>query len=236
MTEGTNTYAPGTFATGTRLPLTQRESPQSVSVVTRQEMEDFNLTSIDDVMKHTPGVSTVTYDSERTVYYAHGFAIMNYQYDGVPVIRDSAYSAGHSLTDMVPDDRVEVLKGATGLLTDVGDPGATINHGQRGQRPGAAVPCRGAVGTGGIRLGPHQADSCLTTALHQRLAIRSRPARIPVAGAGPERPPEAAPGPRRTDPGPRSGNERSGPEAASFISAPRFQGLCAGVKLSSPAC
>lgn len=32
-------------------------------------MDDFNLNSIDDVMRHTPGVSVVTYDSERTEYY-----------------------------------------------------------------------------------------------------------------------------------------------------------------------
>lgn len=78
-------------------------------------------------MEHTPGVSIVTYDSERTEYYARGFAIQNFQYDGIPMMRDSAYSAGNTLSDMVMYDRVEVLKGATGLLTGAGTPGATIN-------------------------------------------------------------------------------------------------------------
>lgn len=127
ITEGTGSYATGAIATATRLVLTPRETPQSVSVVTRQEMDDFNLTSIDDVMKHTPGVSIVTYDSERTEYYARGFAIQNFQYDGIPMTRNSAYSAGNTLSDMAIYDRVEVLKGATGLLTGSGDPGATLN-------------------------------------------------------------------------------------------------------------
>ncbi|MBT3067663.1 TonB-dependent receptor [Rhodoferax sp. U11-2br] len=127
ITEGTGSYTPGAIATATRLVLTPRETPQSISVVTRQEMNDFNLTSIDAVMAHTPGVSIVTYDSERTEYYARGFAIQNFQYDGIPMQRDSSYSAGNTLTDMVIYDRVEVLKGATGLLTGSGDPGATIN-------------------------------------------------------------------------------------------------------------
>jgi outer membrane receptor for ferric coprogen and ferric-rhodotorulic acid len=65
ITEGTGSYAPGTIATATRLVLTPRETPQSISVVTRQEMDDFNLTSIDKVMGLTPGVSIVTNDSER---------------------------------------------------------------------------------------------------------------------------------------------------------------------------
>ncbi len=170
VTEGTNTYAPGTFATGTRLPLTQRESPQSVSVVTRQEMEDFNLTSIDDVMKHTAGVSTVTYDSERTVYFARGFAIQNYQYDGVPVTRNSAYSAGHSLTDMVPYDRVEVLKGATGLLTGVGDPGATINL----VRKKPTRELQGLVSAGIGRWNDYRLEADVSSKLNEQGNLRGR--------------------------------------------------------------
>ncbi len=127
ITEGSGSYTPGTIATATRLVLTPRETPQSISVITRQEMNDFALNSIDDVIRHTPGVSLVTYDSERTVYFSRGFAINNFQYDGIPMRRNSAYSAGNTLSDMAVYDRIEVLKGATGLLTGSGDPGATIN-------------------------------------------------------------------------------------------------------------
>jgi len=127
VTEYSGSYTPGTIATATRLVLSPRQTPQSISVITRQEMNDFGLNGIDDVMKVTPGISIVTYDSERTEYYARGFAVQNFQYDGIPMARDSAYSAGNTLSDMAIYDRVEVLKGATGLLTGMGDPGATIN-------------------------------------------------------------------------------------------------------------
>jgi outer membrane receptor for ferric coprogen and ferric-rhodotorulic acid len=127
ITENSGSYTPGTIATATRLVLSPRQTPQSISVITRQEMDDFNLTSIDEVMAHTPGVSITTFDTERTVYSARGFAINNFQYDGIPMQRDSAYSSGNTLSDMAIYDRIEVLKGATGLLTGAGDPGATIN-------------------------------------------------------------------------------------------------------------
>ncbi len=127
ITENTGSYTPGTIATATRITLTPRQTPQSISVITRQKMDDFALTNIDSVIKHTPGVSILTYDSERTEYYARGFAIQNFQYDGIPMTRNSAYSAGNTLTDMAIYDRVEVLKGANGLLTGVGTPGATLN-------------------------------------------------------------------------------------------------------------
>jgi outer membrane receptor for ferric coprogen and ferric-rhodotorulic acid len=127
ITEGSGSYTPGTIATATRLVLTPRETPQSISVVTRQVMDDFGLDSIDDVMRHTPGITVSTYDTERTNYYARGFSIQNFQYDGIPTLRDAQYSAGQTLSDMALYDRVEVLKGATGLLTGAGAPGGTIN-------------------------------------------------------------------------------------------------------------
>ncbi|MHC6225044.1 TonB-dependent siderophore receptor [Pseudomonas sp. X10] len=128
ITEDSRSYTPGTIATATRLVLTPRETPQSISVMTRQHMDDFGLNNIDDVMRHTPGITVAAYDTERTSYYARGFAINNFQYDGIPsTSRNVGYSAGNSLSDMAIYDRVEVLKGATGLLTGAGSLGATIN-------------------------------------------------------------------------------------------------------------
>ena len=127
ITEGSGSYTPGTIATATRMVLTPRETPQSITVITRQHMDDFGLNSIDEVMRHTPGITVSTFDSERTNYYARGFSVENFQYDGIPTLRNSAYSSGQTLSDMAIYDRVEILKGATGLLTGAGAPGATIN-------------------------------------------------------------------------------------------------------------
>ena len=128
VTEDTGSYTPGTIATSTRQVLTPKQTPQSVSVVTRQHMDDFGLNNVDDVMRHTPGITVSAFDTERTNYYARGFSINNFQYDGIPsTARNVAYSAGNTLSDMAIYDRVEVLKGATGLLTGAGSLGATIN-------------------------------------------------------------------------------------------------------------
>lgn len=128
VTEGTDSYTPGSIATATRLVLTPKETPQSVTVVTRKHMDDFGLNNVDDVMRHTPGITVSAFDSDRSNYYARGFSINNFQYDGIPsTARNVAYSAGNTLSDMAIYDRVEVLKGATGLLTGAGSLGATIN-------------------------------------------------------------------------------------------------------------
>ena len=170
ITEGSGLYTPGAIATATRLVLTPRETPQSVSVVTRQKMDDFQLNSIDEVMEHTPGVSVVTYDSERTVYYARGFAINNFQYDGIPMLRDSGYSAGNTLSDTSIYDRVEVLKGATGLLTGSGDPGATINLVRK--KPTREFQGHATLGAGSW--GSYRGELDLSSALNEAGSVRGR--------------------------------------------------------------
>ncbi len=128
ITEGTGSYTPGLIATATRLVLSPRQTPQSVTVVTRQHMDDFALDNVDDVMRHTPGITVSAYDSDRSNYYARGFSINNFQYDGIPsAVRNVGYSAGNTLSDMAIYDRIEVLKGSPGLLVGAGSLGATIN-------------------------------------------------------------------------------------------------------------
>src|SRR6218665_1239317 len=170
ITEGSGSYTPGSIATATRMVLTPRQTPQSITVITRQKMDDFNLTSIDQVMEHTPGVSIVTYASERTEYYSRGFAVQNFQYDGIPMTRDSSYSAGNTLSDMVIYDRVEVLKGATGLLTGSGTPGATINLIRK--KPTRSF--RGHATLGADNWGSYRAELDAGGALNDSGSIRAR--------------------------------------------------------------
>lgn len=127
-TENTGSYTTGETGAATKLPLSLRETPQSVSVVTRQLMDDQNLKTLDEVLNFTPGVTVNHRDSERFTFYSRGFAIQNYQYDGIPsqVVNESQQYTG-SLLDMAIYDHVEVLRGASGLMSGAGYPSATIN-------------------------------------------------------------------------------------------------------------
>ncbi|MHC8318543.1 TonB-dependent siderophore receptor [Pseudomonas sp. LB3P31] len=127
-TEDTGSYTTGATTTATKLPLTLRETPQSVTVVTRQQMDDRGAQSVGDVLRNTPGVTTQKYDSDRTEFSARGFAITNFQYDGVNQPYDGVYGENpNNSDDSAGLDRVEVIKGATGLMTGSGDPSATVN-------------------------------------------------------------------------------------------------------------
>lgn len=127
ITENTKSYTLGTIASATRLVLTPRETPQTVTVVTRQHMDDFNLTNVDEVLEHTPGITVVKLDNLRSEYYARGYQINNFQYDGIPIIADGVNYMGQTTSDMIQYDRLELIKGASGLTTGAGTPGATLN-------------------------------------------------------------------------------------------------------------
>lgn len=113
--------------TATGLGLAIDETPQSVSVMTAQRIKDQDLESINDVVLQTVGLSSNDIDNVRNGFYARGFEIDNYQIDGVPLSWSLAGDSGETIADVSMYERVEVVRGATGLLTGVGDPSASIN-------------------------------------------------------------------------------------------------------------
>ncbi|MBP5106297.1 TonB-dependent siderophore receptor [Pseudomonas protegens] len=127
VTEGSQSYTTGASASATGLNLSLRETPQTVTVITRQQMDDQGATSIADTLRRAPGVSVQNYDSERWEFSSRGLPITNFQYDGVNATYDGVYDYGTTSTDMATFDRVEIIKGATGLMTGSGDPSATVN-------------------------------------------------------------------------------------------------------------
>lgn len=126
-TEGSHSYTTGQTSTATKLPLSLRETPQSVTVITRQQMTDQGLGSIAQVMEQTPGITVMHDDSERYNFYSRGFTLDNFQYDGVPTSDFTTNTNGLGMRDMAIYDRVEVVRGATGLMSGVGSPSGAVN-------------------------------------------------------------------------------------------------------------
>ena len=145
-TEGTDSYTTGSMSTATKLPLTLRETPQAVTVITRQRMDDQAMTSINDVVRATPGLY-LDYSSGpgRQAYSARGFNIDNLMYDGIP----SGYNGVTvgAQPNLAMFDRVEIVRGATGLVTGAGNPSAAINLIRKRPLAEQKVTLTGAAGS-----------------------------------------------------------------------------------------
>ena len=77
-TEGTQSYTTGEMATATKLPLTMRETPQAVTVITRQRMDDQNLTTLSDVMDQTTGITMFQGSMSASRYLSRGFEVTSF--------------------------------------------------------------------------------------------------------------------------------------------------------------
>lgn len=125
ITEGTGSYTTGSTSSSTRLNLTPQETPQSVTVITRQRMEDQKLDDLADALRATTGISvqSLTVGADSPQILSRGSSINNFQIDGIP----TSSSMANYLQDMSIYDRVEVVRGATGIMSGLGKPSATIN-------------------------------------------------------------------------------------------------------------
>ena len=120
-------YSVKSTTAGTKMQMIQRDIPQSVSVVSEQRMQDQQLQTLGDVMNNTIGITSSQADSDRTSYFSRGFAIDNYMVDGIPTYFESRWNLGDALSDTALFERVEVVRGASGLMTGTGNPSASIN-------------------------------------------------------------------------------------------------------------
>jgi outer membrane receptor for ferric coprogen and ferric-rhodotorulic acid len=127
-----------------KLELSLRETPQSVSVVTRAIMDDFKLDNINQVLATTTGVTVEQVETSRTYYTARGFDIINFQYDGVGMPQVFGNVQGDLDTALY--ERIDVVRGANGLMTSTGNPSATINFIRK--RPTAALQASASLTLG----------------------------------------------------------------------------------------
>ncbi|MCP4988906.1 MAG: TonB-dependent siderophore receptor [Colwellia sp.] len=99
--------------------------PQSISVLDRDLLDSFGVENAADALKLAPGIHVQQVESSRTFFNARGNTITNFQFDGVPVHFDSFFS--EAAKDSVSFDRIEIVRGATGLLSGMGEPSAAVN-------------------------------------------------------------------------------------------------------------
>lgn len=127
-TENSGSYTTGAVTIG-KGEHSLKETPQSVTVMTRKMMDDQNLYTIDQVMEKTPGITVYDSTMGGKYFYSRGFRMSGqYQYDGVPLDMGNLYVQADSFSsDMAYYDRVEVLRGAAGMMKGSGGTAGGVN-------------------------------------------------------------------------------------------------------------
>lgn len=128
----------------TNLDLDIKETPQSISVVSKEQMEQFGTDSLNDALRLATGIQVEQVSTNLTHFLARGFEIKNTQIDGVGL--PNGWGVVTNAMDAFGFEKLEVIRGANGLLTGVGNASGTINYVRK-------RPTNQAQGQAGITFG-----------------------------------------------------------------------------------
>lgn len=145
-----------------------RELPNSVTVVTRQELDDRNVHTIEDALKNVTGVTVQRFDAvgNYSQFMARGFAADAYQLDGLTLQTD----VNGIYFDLAGYDRVEVQRGMASLFSGAGEPGITVNI----ARKRALATSKTDVGLSAGTWDAYRADLDVNRALNDAGTLRGR--------------------------------------------------------------
>jgi len=132
--DSSNSYTVSAMRSTTGLVLSPKEIPQSVSVITKKQLEDQGVTSLEGALQNATGVN-VFKSGGRTHFMSRGYFIEQLEEDGIATQIGSPGGFGlggpsgdpTSVTDIAMYDRIEVVRGAAGLTQANNEPGGTVN-------------------------------------------------------------------------------------------------------------
>jgi outer-membrane receptor for ferric coprogen and ferric-rhodotorulic acid len=117
-------------SSSTKTPLSIRETPQAISVITRESMDMRQVHDINSALELAAGVSTAgaafAGSNPRT---GEGFTLRGQTLDGDRDVRIDGFSsaADRNELDLAPFERVEAIKGPSSMLYGQGSLGGFIN-------------------------------------------------------------------------------------------------------------
>ncbi len=124
-------YVADLSSAGTKMDARLLETPQSVSVVTRQQMDDQATQNVRQALRYTPGL-TAEYRGaggsryDTVIYRGFGGGI-NYDYSYQDGMRLLGANYAIPQIDTYNLERIEVLRGPSSVLYGQGTPGGLVN-------------------------------------------------------------------------------------------------------------
>jgi len=165
-TEGTGSYTSPVVTWGGKTPVRLLEVPSSVSVITRQRIEDQNLVTVESALKEVTGVTVSPWDGATSQVRSRGYTLES-SYDGIPAY--GALSAFQQF-DLAIYDRVEVLRGPGGIFQGSSQPGGVANFVRKRGREAFG----GAVALSAGSWSNHRAELDMGGPLTAAATLRSR--------------------------------------------------------------
>lgn len=113
----------------TRMATPLREIPQTVSIVTREQIRLQNSTDLADVLNQAPGMTMSRGNSLVREFYSRGYLVDSLHVDGGAGLstRLNSVVLFMATPDLSEFDHVEILRGADALFSGNSNPGGTVS-------------------------------------------------------------------------------------------------------------
>jgi len=120
--KGETGYSRETTTTGTRIPTSRKNVPQTIDVVPKEIIEDRGAETVNEALETAPGVTQgAGFGNTFDEFFLRGFQLENLRKNGLKQVRDNGFA---SLDNV---ERVEVLKGPSSILFGQLEPGGVVN-------------------------------------------------------------------------------------------------------------
>lgn len=129
IVEGLNSYVVENATSSTKTDTPLIETPQSLSIVTRKQVQDQHAISLSEALRYTPGVQGEPngIDQRLTWLRMRGFdaTTTGLYRDGLQ-LRNPGFSIGYNI-EPYSSERIEIPRGPASVMFGAGNPGGLIN-------------------------------------------------------------------------------------------------------------
>lgn len=138
-------YVPTTNTSATKIAIPLIETPQSITVINRDQIDVLNVQNLSQAVRYTAGVAGENYGSDERYDWLtqRGFAPVEY-INGLQAPVNSNNNTG---LDLWGADSVEVLKGPSGVLYGQTPPGGLVNLTLRHPQAAFSAELQGQYGS-----------------------------------------------------------------------------------------
>lgn len=169
-TENSGSYTVQAVSVGSKIEQPLRDVARSISVLTRQQLDDQQILHFNDALLMLPGITSVPGQSELAdSYYLRGHRLSNILVDG-NLAKDRNQYDQSTNTSMSKYDNIQLLRGPDGLFAGSGEPSGTVNLVRK--KPLQDFQLKTNLSTGSWS--NHLAEVDISTPLNQSQTVRGR--------------------------------------------------------------
>jgi len=126
-TEGTGSLTTNGASVASKTAASLKDTPQSVTVITQERIQQQNLTDLNSALNYTPGIAMVDNGGGDFMILSRGFTVNTYQIDGGGPIQLQDATTFQMPPNLAEYDSIQVLRGSDGLFGGAGSPSGVIN-------------------------------------------------------------------------------------------------------------